>query len=83
LGKISTVCQVALIFLVLLANYALTSAAGWNAALSRLLTPAVFDWAYGITFVTTLLSWIGYGVIGVGILFPRKGKTETITNSYR
>ncbi len=83
LGKISTVCQVALVFLVLLANYALTSAAGWNAALSRLLTPAVLDWAYGVTFVTTLLSWIGYGVIGFGYLFPRKGKPETITNSYR
>ena len=83
LGKISTVCQVTLVFLVLLANYAQSAAFGSKPMLSPILTATVLDWAYGVTLVATLLSWIHYGLIGLAMVFPRKEKTETITGSGR
>jgi len=83
LGKISTVCQVMLVFLVLLANYVRSSAFERRLAISPLLTATALDWACGATLILTLLSWLHYGLLGMAILFPRKEKPETVTGSGR
>lgn len=51
LGKASTICQMGVLFLVLLFNYLQT-------------TSPILDWVYGLTLVLTLLSGIHYGLIG-------------------
>ncbi|MBS3819388.1 CDP-alcohol phosphatidyltransferase family protein [bacterium] len=51
LGKASTICQMGVLFLVLLFNYLQTS-------------PIILNWVYGLALVLTLLSGMHYGLIG-------------------
>jgi len=55
LGKISTVCQVGTVFLVLLLNY-------YEVA------PKVMSWVYGLTLLATLASGVHYFVYGLKTL---------------
>jgi cardiolipin synthase len=58
-GKISTGCQVGLIFLVLLLNY-------------RGSAPGIMPWAYGITLFWTISSGVHYFVAGLKILREKR-----------
>ena len=65
LGKISTGCQVGMIFLVLLSNY-------------RVAVPWYMAWTYWITLFWTLVSGVHYLIYGLAVLRSRR-KSSTIT----
>jgi len=61
LGKISTVCQVSTLFLVLLYNYLQIS-------------PLYLNWFFYLTLIFTLLSAINYIIIGLSLISsPQRG----------
>jgi cardiolipin synthase (CMP-forming) len=65
LGKISTGCQVGMIFLVLLSNY-------------RVAVPWYMAWIYWITLFWTLVSGVQYFIFGLAVLRSRR-KSSPLT----
>jgi len=64
LGKISTGCQVGMVFLVLLFN-------------DRNVAPRIMPWIYGITMFWTLASGVHYFVAGLRALAERRGRRDS------
>lgn len=68
-GKMSTVCQVATVFWVVLSNYVSVSAqAGWR-FLSGIATPSVLNAFYIATLISTIISGANYIYKGIRMTF--------------